>query len=36
MLYKSCPQYDKLKLLLHIGKSDISLLLTACASAIQL
>ena len=35
-IYKSCPQYDKLKLLLQIGKSEISLFLTERANAIQL
>ena len=35
-IYKSCPQYDKLKLLLQTGKSEISLFLTERANAIQL
>ena len=34
--YRSCPLYDKLKLLLQIGKSEISLFLTESASASQL
>src|SRR5262249_32121333 len=34
--YKSCPQYDRLKLLLHSGKSEICWLRSASARPIQL
>jgi hypothetical protein len=34
--YKSCPQYDRLKLLLHNGKSEICWSLRAIATPIQL
>src|SRR5713226_6662480 len=34
--YKSCPQYDKLKLLLHSGKSEICWFRIAIATPAQL
>ncbi len=34
--YRSCPQYERLKLLLHSGKSEICWSRSAIASPIQL